>query len=216
MHSFFSPDSSASQCPCLHPGCSFIGAHVNDLIPHNQKHQDPHFRYRTQEWCSRADELLINLRLRVHSDRRHVETSLLNDQSPNSYSLDEGPRSRNQTIPTRTLSTARSAETQRPSQHAWLPSSESPSWPYAEQCTILQGTLILKCQRFRQSIRTCHLLIFLGFLTVLGSLIPAIWRSVARHDIQGGFSLAQYILGVGVFIVGCMVAIHSRSCTCWQ
>ena len=93
---------------------------------------------------------------------------------------------------------------------------ETPSWPYAEQCTILQRTLILKCRRFRQTIRTCYLLIFLGFLTVLGILIPAIWRSVARHDIQDRFSLAQYILGVGVFVVGCMVAIHSRICTCWQ
>ena len=216
MHSFFSPDSSASQCPCLYPGCSFIGAHINDLIPHNKKHQGPQFRYRTQERCSRADESLINLRLRVHSNRRHVETSLLNDHSPRSYSLDEGPRSGNQTIPLRNLSIAQSAEIQRPSQHAWLPSSESPRWPYAGQCTILQQALILKCRRSWKTIKTCHLLIFLGFLTILGSLIPALWRSVARHDIQGGFSLAQYILGVGVFVVGCMVAVHSRRCTCWQ
>lgn len=62
----------------------------------------------------------------------------------------------------------------------------------------------------------CHSLILLGFLTILGSLVPALWRSVARNDIQGGFSLAKYILGVGVFIIGCVVAIHSRTCTCWQ
>lgn len=216
MHSFFSPDSSASQCRCLHPGCSFIGAHVNDLIPHNKKHQDLHLWYRTQGWCSRADEILIDLRPRVHSTKRHTETSLPNNQSPRSYSLDEGLRSGNQILPIRTLSTAQSARIQRPSLYAWLPSSESPCWPYAERCTILRRTVILKCRRCWKTIRTCHLLIFLGFLTVLGSLIPAVWRSAARHDIQGGFSLAQYILGVGVFVVGCMVAIHSRTCTCWQ
>ena len=215
MHSLFSPDSSASQCPCLHPGRSFIGAHVNDLIPHNKEHQDPHFGYRTQEWCSSADEFLVDHRPRIQSNTRHVETSLPNDQSPRSYSLDEGPRSGNQITPIR-ISTAQSAELQRPSLHAWLPYSESPGWPYAEQCTMLQRALIMKCRRFWKTIRTCHLLILLGFLTVLGRLIPALWRSVARHDIQGGFSLAQYILGVGVFVVGGMVAIHSRRCTCWQ
>lgn len=64
--------------------------------------------------------------------------------------------------------------------------------------------------------QTCYVLIFLGVLTIIGSLIPAIWRSVTRNDIQGGFSLAQYILGVGVFVIGFIVAIHSRTCTCWQ
>ena len=36
-HSFFIPDSSASQYPCLRTGCSYIGAHANDLIPHTKK-----------------------------------------------------------------------------------------------------------------------------------------------------------------------------------
>ena len=67
-----------------------------------------------------------------------------------------------------------------------------------------------------QQIRPCYLLIFLAILTIVGSLVPALWRSTKRDDIQGGFSLAQYILGVGVFIIGCAVAIHSRSCSCWM
>ena len=36
-HSFFIPNSSASQYPCLRTGCSYIGAHANDLIPHTKK-----------------------------------------------------------------------------------------------------------------------------------------------------------------------------------
>jgi len=64
--------------------------------------------------------------------------------------------------------------------------------------------------------RLCYLLIVFGALTVAGSLAPAIWRSQADHDLSGGFALAQYILGVGVFAVGSVAAIHSRSCTCWQ
>ena len=62
----------------------------------------------------------------------------------------------------------------------------------------------------------CYLLIFLGFLTVIGSLLPGLWRASSRNDLSGGFSLAQYILGVGIFVVGSMVAIHSKSCECWK
>ena len=65
-------------------------------------------------------------------------------------------------------------------------------------------------------VRPCYLLIFLGILTVVGSLAPALWRSSTLHDFSGGFTLAQYILGVGIFVVGSVTAIHSRSCTCWQ
>ena len=62
----------------------------------------------------------------------------------------------------------------------------------------------------------CYILIFLGFLTIIGSLLPGLWRASSRNDLSGGFSLAQYILGVGIFVVGSMVAIHSKSCECWK
>ena len=65
-------------------------------------------------------------------------------------------------------------------------------------------------------VRLCYLLILFAVLSVAGSLAPAIWKSQADHDLSGGFALAQYILGVGVFVVGSVAAIHSRSCTCWQ
>ena len=65
-------------------------------------------------------------------------------------------------------------------------------------------------------IRPCHVLIILGILTIICSLIPALWRSAHRHDISGGFSLGQYILGVGVFVIGSVTVIHSKTCTCWQ
>lgn len=217
-HSFFSPDSSASQYPCLHPGCSFIGGHANDLIPHTKKHHVPipDFLHRTRTWRSRTDGLLGNPLLRINPNRQHVETNLLCVQSSRSYSLEEDPRSRNQIIAVTAPSTTQLAERQLALQQSWLPSSEHPCWPYPKQYTLLRRSLKVRCRRFLKSIKTCHSLIFLGFLTILGSLIPALWRSVAHNDIQGGFSLAQYILGVGVFIIGCMVAIHSRTCTCWQ
>jgi len=65
-------------------------------------------------------------------------------------------------------------------------------------------------------VRPCYVLIFLGVLTFVGSLVPALWRSTMRNDISGAFSLAQYILGVGTFAVGSMVAIHSKTCKCWH
>jgi len=65
-------------------------------------------------------------------------------------------------------------------------------------------------------IRPCYILIFLGFLTIFGSLTPALLRSIDDGDVSGGFAVAQYSLGVGVFVIGCIVAIHSRTCTCWS
>ena len=68
----------------------------------------------------------------------------------------------------------------------------------------------------RPPIPPCYLLIFLGLLTVIGSLVPGLWRASSRNDLSGGFTLAQYILGVGIFVVGSMVAIHSKTCECWK
>ena len=70
--------------------------------------------------------------------------------------------------------------------------------------------------RLRRKIRPCYVLLALGVLTIVGSLTLALWRSMDRDDLSGGFTLAQYILGVGVFVVGPIVAIHSKTCTCWQ
>jgi len=62
----------------------------------------------------------------------------------------------------------------------------------------------------------CYILIVSGILTIAGSLAPALWRSTNRSDVSGGFSLAQYMLGVGVFVIGSVTVIHSKTCTCWQ
>lgn len=155
-------------------------------------------------------------RLRINPNRQHVDTSLLSTQSSRAYSLEGNPMMENQIISIPAPATAQLLHVQLTPQHRWLPLSELPDWPYAKQYTTLQRSLTLKFRRLLKLIRTCHIMIFLGFLTILGSLIPALWRSVARNDIQGGFSLAQYILGVGVFVIGFIVAIHSRTCTCWQ
>ena len=77
-------------------------------------------------------------------------------------------------------------------------------------------SLRLNCRKAWRNIRTCYTLIFFGLLTIIGSLVPAVWRSIHSNDISGGFNLAQYTLGIGVFVVGCVVAIHSRKCTCWS
>ena len=97
-----------------------------------------------------------------------------------------------------------------------LPRARLPS-PSSSPITFSQAAIATSPTRERNwRVRPCYALIFLGLLTVSGSLAAALWRSVDRNDISGGFSLAQYILGVGVFIIGSMVAIHSRYCTCWQ
>lgn len=186
------------------------------MVPHTKKHHapTPDSLHQTYKWRNRADGLMRNPRLRIHPNRQHVETRFLYNQSSRSYSLDSKPE--NRVIASSTPATTQLPTTQLTPQHPWLPFSEYPCWPYSEQRSLLQRLLALRFRRFLKLVRTCHILIFLGFLTILGSLVPALWRSVARNDIQGGFSLAQYILGVGVFVIGFVTAIHSRTCTCWQ
>ena len=76
--------------------------------------------------------------------------------------------------------------------------------------------ILLPPKQYTLGVRPCYILICLGIITIVGSLAPALWRANVHDDLSGGFTLAQYILGVGIFIVGSMVAIHSRSCTCWH
>ena len=179
-YSFFSPDSSTSQYPCLHPGSSFFGAHANDLIPHAKRRQvlTPDSRYRTYEWRIRGDGLMQNSRLRIHPNRQHVETRLLSDQWSKKHSLKETSISGNQVVAALPPATAHVTPIQLRPQHPWLPFTESPCWPYSEHYTLLQRSLTLRSRRYFKPVRACHILIFLGILTILGSLIPALWRSV--------------------------------------
>ena len=71
-------------------------------------------------------------------------------------------------------------------------------------------------RRTGSSIRTCYVLVGLGMISIAGSLAFALWRSINNSDIQGGFSVAQYVLAVGALIIGCVLVIHSRNCTCWS
>ena len=157
-----------------------------------------------------------NPRLRIHPIRQYAETSLLIHQLSRPDSPGENPRPRNPVIALTAPAAAQFSPIGLIPQHSWLPFSEFPRWPYSENYTTFRRSLISRSRHLLKPIRTCHILVFLGLLTILGSLIPALWRSVARNDIQGGFSLAQYILGVGVFVIGFTVAIHSRTCTCWE
>ena len=88
--------------------------------------------------------------------------------------------------------------------------------PSAENTSQIQRSTRRRVSEVNRSIRPCYVLIIFGFLTIVGSLVPALWRSISDHDVSGGFSLAQYILGVGALVLGCSVAIHSRTCTCWS
>lgn len=84
------------------------------------------------------------------------------------------------------------------------------------QCLPSSSAITLFFGRTCSSIRTCYMLIALGLLSIAGSLALALWRTINNGDIQGGFSLAQYILAVGAFIIGCVLVLHSRTCSCWS
>ena len=71
-------------------------------------------------------------------------------------------------------------------------------------------------KRFISTIRICHVLIVSGVVTLVGSLIAALWRTEALDDMSGGFTLGQYCLEAGALVVGCATAVHVKYCTCWQ
>ena len=98
---------------------------------------------------------------------------------------------------------------------SWPPVPGMPLWPYYELDPPTSTLMMQLISPNVLKIRACYIFILLGIFTIAGSLASALWRSIDRDDISGGFSLAQYILGVGVFVIGCMVAIHSKTCTCW-
>ena len=95
-------------------------------------------------------------------------------------------------------------------------------WPGVLPClcngqslpSSLTTTLLLV--RIYSSIRTCYILVVLGMVSIAGSLALALWRTIKNNDIQGGFSIAQYVLAVGALIIGCVLVIHSRTCSCWS
>ena len=65
------------------------------------------------------------------------------------------------------------------------------------------------------AIKTCHILIVLGSVTILGSLVGALWRTEVLDDASGGFALGQYFLEAGALVVGCFTAVHVKYCQCW-
>ena len=106
---------------------------------------------------------------------------------------------------------------------------QAPNSPESETCPTVQESsssrprLLLSCRaitlllgRLRSSIRTCYILVALVMLSIAGSLALALWRTINNSDIQGGFSIAQYILAVGALVVGCVLVLHSRTCSCWS
>ena len=186
-------------------GCTnVLGGRQCDHVFCGYCRTDAGFRSRTSRG-RRTDKLKRSPSPRADPNIQHVNTSPPNSQPSGPHSSAENLVSENQVINITAPATAQPPHIQLNHQHPVLLRSESTYSPYYQQYTRFQRSF----RRFLKLVRTCHTLIFLGVLTIIGSLGAALWRSVAYDDIQGGFSLAQYILGVGVFVIGCIVAIHA-------
>ena len=67
------------------------------------------------------------------------------------------------------------------------------------------------------AVRPCIFLIILAFLAFAISLSLAMWWSVSRNDVSGGFTIGSYIVAVVALPIGIASYQHSRSgCQCWQ
>jgi len=66
-------------------------------------------------------------------------------------------------------------------------------------------------------LQPCVVLIIFTFLAFAGSLSFAVWWSVSRNDVSGGFTIGSYIVAVIALPIGIASYQHSRSgCQCWQ
>ena len=64
--------------------------------------------------------------------------------------------------------------------------------------------------------RFCHVVIGTGLLIFVGSLTLALWWSLTRNDVSGGFTMAAYIVAVGGLPLASIQMRHSQRCNCWK
>ena len=69
-------------------------------------------------------------------------------------------------------------------------------------------------QGFR--LRLCHVIIAIGLLTLLISLTIALWWSLTKNDVSGGFTMAAYIVAIAGLPLGSIQIRHNRRCKCWR
>lgn len=69
-------------------------------------------------------------------------------------------------------------------------------------------------QGFR--LRLCHVIIAIGLLTLLVSLTIALWWSLTKNDVSGGFTMAAYIVAIVGLPLGSIQIRHNRRCKCWR
>ena len=99
---------------------------------------------------------------------------------------------------------------------------QSSFWPGPFHCLCIERRLPSSLaipqwlRRICSSMRTCYILVTLGVFSIASSLALALWRTINYEDIQGGFSVAQYILAVTALVIGCVLVLHSRTCSCWS
>ena len=64
--------------------------------------------------------------------------------------------------------------------------------------------------------RTCVILSMVSAGAVLTSLSLALWWSMTRNDVSGGFTIGGYIVAVGCLVLYPIQYQHSKSCRCWH
>ncbi len=98
----------------------------------------------------------------------------------------------------------------------WLQSFNILSTLSTSALCCARGVRLLCPSMSLGKVRTCYLLIAFGIVTIVASIGLISWRSVFRNDFSGGFSAAQYVVGVGAFIVTPITCLHITACKCWQ
>jgi hypothetical protein len=115
-------------------------------------------------------------------------------------------------VPGDTVSLGASQTPQSPSADSILEAQSHPqqSWCYGH-CGEMWKTIFASLSR-----KACMVLIALSLVITMISVILAIWWSVTRDDISGGWTLGGFVVSISAIALGIAGILHRRECKCWD
>ena len=189
-------EDSTSTTYCPEYDISFIGswAHRRSNLRRHLRLKHSAGRISCNE-CGLAFSRANNFAL--HQRRAHGKSLSNVDESKR---WQRGLNSRNNSSSSRASLTEEALEEPHETPHvdnsiqlvsAFTATASSASRPTASPRVLEEQSRNLCNTQPSFSLRTCHKLMLLWLLSLVTSLIPALWESIVYHDIQGGFSIAQ-------------------------
>ena len=66
------------------------------------------------------------------------------------------------------------------------------------------------------SLPVCWILVLIGTMVIGGSLAVGLYYSIAKDNMDGGFTVASWMIAVGTLVLAGPVTKHYPNCRCWE